>query len=455
MRPSSSRAPPGAVRAPRGARRSDEARAAPSPSPAPSPLPSSLYLGVAALLAVGLLLRFSVFGHGWWDTANAVASSSTSSVPLSAVYAPVSSVTPPEDTRALPPPPPSSLPPASQPTSCSSRFLGYRPSTLETEWAAHIARPGAPLNTRLFCEDLISAPFRDRMQYWVGTSASQNAERPTTRAGIAAQAAQLAARDDVFSRLDFEDSCTGATWSSRVAPLAGMLRDPRGPCLFASGAFVAAPLLPLLTGGGEMLQVKDTVVVDAAYIQRVAAEHATARAAGVPRRAILMDAGASTYKQGVVAGEWPGTRWLVERYRDLGVNFTDIFAWEVTQHPGSEFFDGMSPELIAATRFYNFPVTAEPGPANPISVLKAVASPGDFVVFKLDIDHPNTETPLVAAMLEDDDALALIDDFYYELHFGLKEMEGFWGGGMPGDLVSATSVFRRFREKGVACQFWP
>jgi hypothetical protein len=206
----------------------------------------------------------------------------------------------------------------------------------------------------------------------------------------------------------------------------------------------------MLSGGGEMLQVKDTVVVDAAHYGRV-----RDRLAASGGRAILMDAGASTYQQGVVAGEWPGTRWLVERFRDQGINFTDIFCWEATEHKGSEFFDGMSPELMAATRFYNFPVTAAPGPASPISVLKAVAQPGDFVVFKLDIDHPSTETPLVQALLEDPQALALLDTFYYELHFGLKEMEGFWGGGMPGDVAQAAGVFRRFREAGVQAQFWP
>jgi len=356
---------------------------------------------------------------------------------------------------SLAPPAATLAPAATAPAApnCAPRFLGYAPSKLELDWEAHVSLPGgSPLNQRLLCKDIVSDAFFEPFQAWVGAGATQNAQRPPTRAGLAAQAAALAARDDVFSVLRFDDPChPEAAWSVRTSPLAGLLRDPRGPCLFASGEFVQRPLLPMLQGGGEMLQVKDTVVVDAAHMQRWAAHLAS----GGRRRAILMDAGASTYAQGVVAGEWPGTRWLVERYRDQGINFTDIFCWEVTAHPGSEFFDGMPVEVMAATRFFNFPVTAEAGPANPISVLKATARPGDFVVFKLDIDHPYTEGPLVDALLADPEALALIDTFFYELHYGLKEMEGFWGGGLPGDFASAKRVFARLREAGVNAQFWP
>jgi hypothetical protein len=330
------------------------------------------------------------------------------------------------------------------------------PSKLELEWESHLAATpgGLPLSQRPLCKDIVSDAFFERFQYWVQQAAGQNAERPSARSGLDAQAAALASRGDVFSQLRFQDPCQPqVTWSTHTAPLAGILRDPRGACLFASGEFVNRPLLPMLSGGGEMLQVKDTVVVDAAHLGRVAER---LRAGGRQHRAILLDAGASTYAQGVVAGEWPGTRWLVERYRDQGINFTDIFCWEVTPHPGLEFFQGMPTEIMAATRFYNFPVdTAFASPTNPISVLKATARPGDFVVFKLDIDHPDTEGPLVEALLADPEALALIDTFFYELHYGLKEMEGFWGGGQPGDFATAKAVFVALREAGVNAQFWP
>jgi hypothetical protein len=96
-----------------------------------------------------------------------------------------------------------------------------------------------------------------------------------------------------------------------VAPLAGILRDPRAPC----AKKVITPLL-FDSGRGETLQPKDNVIVDPEHVAAVAAALQDARAAGRSPKAILLDAGASTYN-GQDEG-WPGTRWLVERYRDLG-----------------------------------------------------------------------------------------------------------------------------------------
>jgi hypothetical protein len=59
----------------------------------------------------------------------------------------------------------------------------------------------------------------------------------------------------------------------------------------------------------------------------------------------------------------------------------------------------MPAELVAATHFYNFGASNLEGPRNPLSILKAAAQPGDFVVFKLDIDTPSVEIPLVEALL--------------------------------------------------------
>ena len=382
---------------------------------------------------------------------------------------------------------------------CRAVFEEYRPSELEASWAAHVAAlDPAALPTRSFCEDTVSPSFVEPMQAWIAVGAEQNAIRPRTRQGLAQQAAALAARPDVFSRLAFRDSCTGARWEAHVAPLAGMLRDPRAPC----ARKVFTPLL-FDSGRGETLQPKDTVILDGAAVAAAAAALAAARAAGHPRRAILLDAGASTYN-GESEG-WPGTRWLVERYQDLGcvakragatclgapsgstpprspralcctclracppfhapphcpgflfssLNFTDIYAWEFTPRPGFEYFEGMPAELVAATHFYNFGASNLEGPRNPLSILKAAAQPGDFVVFKLDIDTPSVEIPLVEALLKDEGALALITHFYYELHFNLKDMDWAWGHGMEGDLSSATRVFRAFRERGIAAQMWP
>jgi hypothetical protein len=353
---------------------------------------------------------------------------------------------------------------------CHPVFVRYVPSALEEDWAAHLSSfPRSNVRERSFCGDVVGARFREPLQAWVRAAAAQNAAHPASRAEAEAAAAALRL-NGVFSRFEYRDSCSGAASEARVAPLAGLLRDPRGPCTWGccgppeaatgDGAYLANPFEP----NTEDIQTKDTVVVDPSHVAAVARGLAEARAAGRAPRAILLDAGASNYRQegpksGRVFAEWPGTRWLVERYRDLGVNFTDLFAWELEPKPGFAFFEGMPPDLVVATHFYNFGVSAEAGhPANPLTVLKAVARPGDFVVFKLDIDTGSIEAPIVEALLADDHARSLITDFYYELHYRGKDMHLFWRYSFTPDspdLVGAAAIFRALREKGLKAQMWP
>ena len=41
----------------------------------------------------------------------------------------------------------------------------------------------------------------------------------------------------------------------------------------------------------------------------------------------------------------------------------------------------------------------------------------DFVSFKLDIDHPDTEIPIALSLLQDPNLAAMVDEFFFELHF--------------------------------------
>jgi hypothetical protein len=45
------------------------------------------------------------------------------------------------------------------------------------------------------------------------------------------------------------------------------------------------------------------------------------------------------------------------------------------------------------------------------------ANPADFVSFKLDIDHPDTEMPIALSLLSDPVFAELVDEFFFELHF--------------------------------------
>lgn len=74
--------------------------------------------------------------------------------------------------------------------------------------------------------------------------------------------------------------------------------------------------------------------------------------------------------------------------------------------------------------FYNVPIAAEATAADsPLGFLQTMATPADFVAFKLDIDHPALEMPLALSLLSGDSeaggrgGLDLIDEFFFELHF--------------------------------------
>ena len=48
---------------------------------------------------------------------------------------------------------------------------------------------------------------------------------------------------------------------------------------------------------------------------------------------------------------------------------------------------------------------------------KFIFMSGDFISFKLDIDHPDTEIPIALALLDDSHLPSLINEFFFELHF--------------------------------------
>jgi hypothetical protein len=100
-------------------------------------------------------------------------------------------------------------------------------------------------------------------------------------------------------------------------------------------------------------------------------------------------------------------------------------------------------------------VSKDPGPQNPLTVLKRVARRGDFVVFKLDIDTPVVEHGILQLLLNDTEAHALVTHFFFELHYGLKEMQGVWDDNMPGDVLTTAELFVRLRKSGINAQFWP
>ena len=90
-------------------------------------------------------------------------------------------------------------------------------------------------------------------------------------------------------------------------------------------------------------------------------------------------------------------------------------------------------------------------------VLKTIAQPEDYVIFKLDIDNTPIEEAIVESLLADPLALALIDDFYWEHHVNQIDMNPIWGTthGLSNSIKDSIVYLRKFRDKGVRAHSWP
>jgi hypothetical protein len=233
----------------------------------------------------------------------------------------------------------------------------------------------------------------------------------------------------------------GKEVSIAVHPLAGLLRDPRSICK-------TSKLQPVLRE--HTTQSKDFLVLDPAALSMAAVSLGAADG----RRAILLDAGATSWSQfdGML-----GLRWLVETYAARGIVFSDILAWEAKELQAADFFEGMPPAVLAATHLYNVPVESGAGaPHNPLTLLKAFARPGDFVVWKLDIDAEALEEELLVSLLGDEEALALVDVLFFEHHTSLPIMAEYgWGTVERRNHKESIELFAALRRRGIQAHSWP
>lgn len=129
-----------------------------------------------------------------------------------------------------------------------------------------------------------------------------------------------------------------------------------------------------------------------------------------------------------------------------------------------DFWSHVPLRYVGLYHFFNAPISADPSShLSPTRLIKQLTSPEDFVIFKLDIDTPNVEIPIVLDILNDTEIHPLLDEFFFELHFRCEVlMDCGWGYGMPEtfqglklDRPSALKLFRDLRRKGIRAHFWP
>ena len=98
------------------------------------------------------------------------------------------------------------------------------------------------------------------------------------------------------------------------------------------------------------------------------------------------------------------------------------------------------------------------GDADPLTFIKHLTKPKDFVVF--DIDSPLVEIALVKQLMADPQLVELVDEFYFENHVSGSPMQWHgWGDlqNSSADLSSLPESYKLFtflREHGIRAHSW-
>jgi len=302
---------------------------------------------------------------------------------------------------------------------CTWVFSRYIPSAYELEWLSNIQQWQHSV-----CDHMRLVEQLAKSERWLEYTRLFNSREH--------QLLNLTLVEQVLSRFEYQRRCDGAERTVYIEPLAGLTRHPR-----------------FCTEGSHQVVNKDYMLLDYSVQAQLR------DAAG--GEAFYFDAGASSYNAGAGGAS---QAWIVDSYRDRGVNFSDVLAWEYTLMNPVEVLQQVPASVKPHYHWYNVPVTAEPShPDNPLTNMLALCRELDLVVFKLDIDTPGVEEALVYSLLnrtsaETNQVLRLIDDMYFEHHVNVREMHPYWGAEMHATLSASYELFSALRHHGVRAHSW-
>ena len=142
-------------------------------------------------------------------------------------------------------------------------------------------------------------PFGDEVAIWLSGSDPTNAE--------------------IFSSFQHRDH------TEYIEPLSFILRSPLAACPgYGRREMLSKTWLVLASGGGR--------------------NKGKMRGTAVPRKSMLFDAGASTFRNGSGGAS---TGWFVDTYREQGIEFDAIYGWEATPMNATAYYEEVPEELLA------------------------------------------------------------------------------------------------------------
>jgi hypothetical protein len=290
-------------------------------------------------------------------------------------------------------------------------FVKYSSSPLEVKWNHSIAVVKEDWN-QSGCPR-IQAEYEE-YGAWLNAAASRD---PIS----------VAETEPVLSYLVYQDpSDNNRTFRVPIEPIIGLLRHPKAVCL--SNVY------------DDIVRKDWLLLPHSSYFPNL---HG---------RKLFFDLGASLYTGGSGGAS---QQWFLTEYAARGFEFDHIYAWEAIIHPPDTIFADIPPHMLHKLSYYNVPVERNPDALhNPIRVLKAAAKVSDYVVLKLDIDRPELETALVKQLMADEDAMKLVDEFFFEHHTLGTPMADYWGADTLGDIVDSYELFHALRARGILAHSW-
>lgn len=287
---------------------------------------------------------------------------------------------------------------------CIWEYKGYHPSALEQSWIQNIAN---------WSHDPCKAVAAQQQEIdsWVNASHANSSN------------------DSVFSWFTYRNTCTQEHLAIWIEPLAGPGRHP----------YICQTIYPY--------------VMDKSYLY---IDQAEAHLLYPRSRVYYFDLGASLWNSGSGGAS---QSWIYEYYKDRGIVFDHIFAWEAETIDPQLVWEQIPPEVRQKYHWFNVRAVPDvPGPENPLEMLKSIATPDDFVVLKIDIDGPQeVEEAFIQQILREPALSSLIDDMYYEHHINVEPMTSCCWAGMKGSMWTLHHSYDRFiplRSRGVRIHSW-
>lgn len=168
-----------------------------------------------------------------------------------------------------------------------------------------------------------------------------------------------------------------------------------------------------------------------------------------PGRKYLIDAGTRDFGSSL--------SYMLTAYKKLGVHFDEIYAFELTPYNHSAYWESVPKDVLPRLHLYNAPIDATPGSKfNPLEIIRHIYRPGDFVVFKLDVDAEAIETAIIEQILADGQMPSIISEMFYEKHYNSRDMDPWFAAyHFQSDFSEALHDMQRMRQHGLHIHYWP